>query len=92
MEKTKKIEMKWYYICDGGNKIDVVHPTELKDDDKVLFWAYAEIWWCFENEYGLHFEPSKIKKIFKAYETIWLRKHEGFKNVKRINYARRKEE
>lgn len=71
---------KYYYICihhKYRDRIEVVHPRQLRDSDKVLFEANCDYWNEFQsiliehhmNPHSLHYE--KVVSLWDRYLT-WM--------------------
>lgn len=66
---------KYYYICKRwkSNFIEVVHPRQLRNSDKVLFVANYDDWCYFDqillehkmNARGLHYK--KVKELYNRF-------------------------
>ena len=60
--------MKTYYICKRwkSNCIEVVHPRQLRNSDKVLLHVESERWWDFEQILFKH----KMNPNFMHYKKV----------------------
>jgi NDP-sugar pyrophosphorylase family protein len=59
---------KYYLICQKGQDIEVVHPSQAKTTDKVLFQAEADVWNDFCLYIGDRFFNLTIEELIKEYK------------------------
>ena len=67
---------KYYYICKRwkSNLIEVVHPRQLRNSDKILFEANYDDWNEFSQIlFDYHMNPNSIhyKKVIELWERYY---------------------
>lgn len=67
---------KTYYICKQwrSNRIEVVHPNQLRNSDNVLFTADAEewndfyLWLSSDGIYVSELDYQKVEELWRKYQ------------------------
>ena len=58
---------KYYYIVKAGDGVEVVHPSQIRQKDKILFQADADEWNEFRLALGAKFIDMDSDQVIEAW-------------------------